>query len=66
MIKRLKSAMLYFADHGEEVTYMFGHTIDKFEPSMYRIPVYIALSAQYKKEHGQIVENIECNKILYQ
>lgn len=63
--KNIPKAMLYFADHGEEVTYMFGHTVDKFEPSMYRIPVYIALSAQYKKEHGQIVENIECNKTKY-
>ncbi|WP_307745635.1 sulfatase-like hydrolase/transferase [uncultured Phascolarctobacterium sp.] len=63
--KNIPKAMLYFADHGEEVTYMFGHTVDKFEPSMYRIPVYIALSAQYKKEHGQIVENIEFNKTKY-
>ena len=63
--KNIPKAMLYFADHGEEVTYMFGHTVDKFEPSMYRIPVYIALSAQYKKEHDQIVENIEYNKTKY-
>lgn len=63
--KNIPKAMLYFADHGEEVTYMFGHTVDKFEPSMYRIPVYIALSAQYKKEHDQIVKNIEYNKTKY-
>lgn len=54
------SSMVYFSDHGEDVTGM-GHNFDAFRPVMARIPVMMWFSPGYQARYPGVVAQVEAN-----
>ena len=68
------SAMLYFADHGEELKLKFCHGNEYFyenykkHPSVkeiVKIPVYFAFSKEYQHQHPEIINAVKANSTKY-
>lgn len=68
------SAMLYFADHGEELKLKFCHGNEYFYenykkyPSVkeiVKIPVYFAFSKEYQQKHPEIINAVKANSTKY-
>ena len=55
-------ALLYFADHGEGVDQGKLHDVEDFEWSMVRIPCYMIVSDEFKKQNSNVYETIRENK----
>lgn len=53
------SAMMYFADHGEQVG--SGHNPDEFTYNMSRIPFWIAVSDSYAKRRTDVINSVSSN-----
>ena len=47
--------VLYFSDHGEQVTARPGHNADQFDYTMVHIPFWLYLSDSYKASHPEEV-----------
>jgi heptose-I-phosphate ethanolaminephosphotransferase len=57
--KNLKSALIYFSDHGEEVydtSDFFGHFEDKPTSTMYEVPFLVYLSDTFEKPSDFIID----------
>lgn len=51
--------VVYFSDHGEEVTATPGHNADQFNFMMVRIPFWVYTSEAYDRAHGVTREMME-------
>ena len=67
-------AMMYFADHGEELKVKFCHGVEYFynnyktQPSsreIVKIPIYFAFSNKYKQLYPELTTNLNLNKDKY-
>jgi len=63
LLKKIKSlpnfkALIYFADHSEEIEQELSHGADQFVPEMTYIPVYMYFSDLYIKDNPQIYKNL--------
>ena len=61
-IKNLKSSLLYFSDHGEELcedVNFIGHNEGKPTKNMFAIPFILWLSDKYKMENVKLTSNID-------
>lgn len=54
------SSMVYFSDHGEDVTGV-GHNFDAFKPVMAEIPVVLWLSPEYRRRYAATVAQLRVN-----
>jgi heptose-I-phosphate ethanolaminephosphotransferase len=54
------SSMLYFSDHGEDVTGV-GHNFDAFKPVMAEIPVVLWLSQGYRVRYPETARQLRTN-----
>ena len=50
--------VIYFSDHGEQVTARPGHNADQFDFVMTRIPFWIYTSDQYERNHSQLFKTM--------
>lgn len=56
------SALIYFADHSEDVVTGYEHNADKFTFEMVNIPLFLWLSDSYKNTYSSKAEAIYNNK----
>ena len=54
------SSMVYFSDHGEDVTGV-GHNFDAFKPVMAEIPVALWLSPEYRRRYAATTARLRAN-----
>jgi len=54
------SSMVYFSDHGEDVTGV-GHNFDAFKPVMAEIPVVLWLSPEYRRRYAATAAQLRAN-----
>lgn len=54
------SSMVYFSDHGEDVTGV-GHNFDAFKPVMAEIPVVLWLSPEYRRRYAATTAQLRAN-----
>ena len=55
-------AMIYFADHSEDVERNLGHDSSRFTADMTRIPMYTLFSDRYIDSYPDKVRNLKVNK----
>ena len=51
-------SVLYFSDHGEQVTARPGHNADQFDYTMVHIPFWIYTSDDYQRSHPRILKTM--------
>ena len=55
-------ALIYFADHGEDIDDGIGHDATQFDLNMIKVPMYIYFSDDYIKDNGKIYNNLRKNR----
>ncbi|MBO7611616.1 MAG: sulfatase-like hydrolase/transferase [Elusimicrobia bacterium] len=55
-------ALIYFADHGEDVDEGIGHDATQFDLNVVKVPMYIYFSDDYIKNNSAIYNNLRKNK----
>lgn len=52
-------AMIYVSDHGEDLDTLFDHNPANFTFPMVRIPLFIKLSEDYARNHGEVLKTLK-------
>ena len=58
-------ALVYFADHGDDVDNHLGHNSSLFTYRMARIPLIIGFSEQFSSQNSDIINNLRLNQNAY-
>ena len=58
-------ALIYFADHGENINEGIGRDATQFDLNMVKVPMYIYFSDDYIKNNNSIYNNLRKNKDCY-